>query len=834
MHGPRPWRRRPGVVVKDGELILPAGATELLDLAQSSGWRYELRFGLKSSKPVELCFGATQEPDSKVKPNGHWHAYRLQGDLTEKRGFLSRDGQRTAEFALEHPPGKAVPFSLRSEAPVTIRDLAFIDYRQKSNVEQPFEPVVLADDDFRAKPSVDAWPQIGYDDSHWLPADLPCVHGGFREAGEDLFLRRSFEVPGTARRILLEVEALDPSGEIHVNGKLAASIPNRLPVFLDISKLVKPGANVLAFKVNHNSIEDPMHHCPADPATGWFAGRTTLHLLSGDVSIRELLVHTASLGEQNHARQIHRLRFENSGNEAFSGTVEISYSPWFPQDGPPAGTQSIPVAVGPAATQAASVELDLSNASVWSPDQPHLYAVTATLRDATGKAIDDVATSAGVRTVAQKAGQLLLNGKPALLIGAQNMGFRPVPDFENCAKYNRCAPAAMLMSELLAVRNMGGSVFRVHVHSASNKTGGINDPRIAEMADQVGMPLFWTGPAWVREGDERTVDTVHAGEYMRQVFNHPSIINWELGNHPNKFKEEDSPRRTDDFVRKTVQAVLAVDTSRLITPTTYWKWTHYGNDLGTVDHKGRPITPVPEYTHPLVTRGGQDAITGYGAEWTALRKWPEGKAGAADCMNNRIRAWFNFEHEESGAQPNWNLSSGSPWHRLRSYESGYEKGSIGRVLDFSEWRASQGWQAFSAYESMRKQIWHGVAAFSWCTIEGGANSGTYEKPLLDPFGHAKLAWHIHKMLAQPVLAGSDNVDTVYGPTDSITPCVFNLGPERTANLTITVETSAGQVIDERKFPGLHLERGRSLLKLPAFRPKLPDKGHCVIKYTVTP
>ena len=154
------------------------------------------------------------------------------------------------------------------------------------------------------------------------------------------------------------------------------------------------------------------------------------------------------------------------------------------------------------------------------------------------------------------------------------------------------------------------------------------------------------------------------------------------------------------------------------------------------------------------------------------------------------------------------------------------------MLGLDEWRASQAWQAFSAYESMRKQIFQGVSGFSWCTIEGGANSGTYEKPLVDPLGYAKLAWHIHKLLFQPVLAGSDNVDTVYGPGDDITPCIFNLGPARTARLTVTIKSPAGKVFDQRAFPNLHLASGRSLLKLPAFRPKLPPDRFCVVEYTV--
>jgi hypothetical protein len=65
-----------------------------------------------------------------------------------------------------------------------------------------------------------------------------------------------------------------------------------------------------------------------------------------------------------------------------------------------------------------------------------------------------------------------------------------------------------------------------------------------------------------------------------------------------------------------------------------------------------------------------------------------------------------------------------------------------------------------------------------------------------------------------VFAGSDNVDTVYGPGDAITPCVFNLGPARDVDLVMTVESLDGTVFDQHQFP------------------KLPPMGFCAVIYTV--
>lgn len=830
---PAPWRTLPSAKLADGALHLPAGTATILELSQSAGWRFELswRARLASAGTAAVWrFGTSPAATVALTEADGWHAFRLQADLLNQRAYVSRDGRRVGEFPLSIPAGDSAPMAFTATGAFDLDDLVFIDYRPTKDVEAPYTAVVLADDAFELQPDLHGWSTPDYRDDAWSETMLPAVRGGFREAGEDLYLRRRIKLPA-ARRAWLEVEALDPSGEIYLNGTLVATITNRRPVFVDVTPQVRAGANLLALKVNHFVLNNPMHHAPADRAIGWFAGRTTLHLLSGEVGLRDLRVHTATLGADGAARQSHTVVVDNAGDRPFTGTLAIAYRAWFPVEGKVLTTQRLSVTVAARSTREIVLPVELTRAEPWSPERPVLYAVSATLTDDAGTPVDDVVTTTGIRTVAQRDGKLLLNNQPAMLNGAQIMGFRPAPAVEHSAKFNRCAPALALLTEMLAVKRMGGNLLRVHAHAAKDTPDGINDPRIPEMADQLGLWLIACPPFWIREGDERHIDYDAIGPCIRQVYNHPSIVIWEVSNHPNTFKSDDSPERTHTFVRRSVTAVLAHDTSRLISPTTFWQHTHYANDLGTIDRKGRAITPVPEYTHPLVTRGTQDAITGYGAEWSRLREWPTGLA--ADTLRNRIRAWFNFEHEESAAQPNWNLSAGWPWHRLRSYEDAYEKGSIGRILNFEEWRASQAWQAFSAYESMRKQIWRGVSGFSWCTIEGGANSGTYGKPLLDPLGHAKLAWHLHKMVFQPVLAGSDNVDVVYGPQDKIVPCVFNLGRARAAVLTVTVRTPAGRILDEHRFPGLHLAGGRSLLKLPALQAKLPSDGYCVIEYTVT-
>lgn len=414
-----------------------------------------------------------------------------------------------------------------------------------------------------------------------------------------------------------------------------------------------------------------------------------------------------------------------------------------------------------------------------------------------------------------------------MLNGAQIMGFR-MP-LETISKYNRCAPKETIAGELLMLKKMDANLLRLHVHSQKDTADGINDPRYAEFADQMGIMLIWQTAGFIREGEASNVDFEGYPKYMQQVFNHPSIVIWEASNHPNRFKEHDISA-SNYFVRKIYHTIHSQDSSRLISPTSFWQHMHYNNYDGSIDYKGNPITPPGEMNEKLVTRGSQDSYTGYGQTWTNLRNAPS--EWAASCLAANEKAYFNFEHEESIGQPNWNLCKGKPWYLLQSYEWSYDEGSIGRKLTTDEWEESQAWQAFSAWESMKKQILLGYDGFSWCCLRGGANMGTYKKPLIDNLGFPKLAFYTNKMVFQRTWAGSENVDIVYGPDDKITPVINHIGNEQKADLIIKLISLDGSVMDKKVFKNITLESGHSITKLKGFQFNNITENTYAIVYSV--
>ncbi len=266
------------------------------------------------------------------------------------------------------------------------------------------------------------------------------------------------------------------------------------------------------------------------------------------------------------------------------------------------------------------------------------------------------------------------------------------------------------------------------------------------------------------------------------------------------------------------------------------------NDVGTINRQGEPMEPPAVWNAPMMTIGDMDHATGYGAEWNVLRNYPNPPDFNSDMgwrrstfkegyIKSKVRAYFNFESEENAAQPNWNLFKGQPYYEIKSYEYTYDEGSIGRRLGVNEWRTSQAWQAFSGFEAYKKKRWLGYDGMTWCPLHGGGNMGTYMKPIINYYGHAKLGFYALRTVFQDVVAGTHNVDIVLGPQDPIAPVVMNLGPAQEVDLLVVVKDTEGQEVAQKKYR-MKLPAGRTATVAEpwSFRPE--KDGYYALEYHV--
>ena len=224
---------------------------------------------------------------------------------------------------------------------------------------------------------------------------------------------------------------------------------------------------------------------------------------------------------------------------------------------------------------AANTELNLSvtNARLWTPDDPFLYDLRVTLLE-DDRAVDAVASYFGMRKIAlQKDAQgvmrIALNGKFIFQIGTLDQGFWP--DGIHTAPTD-----AALRSDIEFLKKSGFNLTRKHVK--------IEPDRWYYWCDKLGLLVWQDMPS----GNNATLESRRhfEAELLHMVAglqNHPSIIVWVLFNEG--WGQYDTERLT--------QRIKALDPSRLVNNASGWTDKQVGDLIDMHSYPG-PDCPAVE------------------------------------------------------------------------------------------------------------------------------------------------------------------------------------------------------------------------------------------------
>jgi len=152
--------------------------------------------------------------------------------------------------------------------------------------------------------------------------------------------------------------------------------------------------------------------------------------------------------------------------------------------------------------------LEIPEAKVWSPENPHLYRLIAQLVDEDGYA-SEIEAHFGLRKIESRGSGIYLNNKKIYLNGIL---YQP-----GLASYEQ------IKKHMHAMKRLGCNLVRIHI-------AGV-DPRIYNLADKLGLLLWVEVPSPHRSN--ATSRSNHKAELLRMlalIGTHPSVIIWSLYN----------------------------------------------------------------------------------------------------------------------------------------------------------------------------------------------------------------------------------------------------------------------------------------------------------------
>lgn len=415
---------------------------------------------------------------------------------------------------------------------------------------------------------------IDYDDTEWVDIGIPHNFSIPYEMQASFYVgygwyRKEFEVSGdmAGKKIELEFEGVFQEAEIFVNGQPAGTHRGGYSGFvLDITDYLNPGTNLIAVRVNNiwqpdlapragdhqftgGIYRDVYLNITDDVHVTWYGTFVTTPDLSNpgfDASAKNVLDSYESeevilnniAKKQSNVSVSTEIKNDSSTPAAVKVKQEVVDKEGMVQAVFESGEQEIEAG---AVAEITAVSGQLKNIQLWDPENPYVYQLYTTVYQ-NGTPVDTYESSFGFRWAQYKNDGFYLNGKKVELNGANvhqdHAGFADAVTNEGFKR------------DVSMIKECGMNFIRGSHYP--------HDPSFAEACDEQGI-LFWsecnfwgmggcagkdepamgTSADWFKDAypqnpadeaafEQSCLDSLEA--MIRVNRNHPSIINWSMGN----------------------------------------------------------------------------------------------------------------------------------------------------------------------------------------------------------------------------------------------------------------------------------------------------------------
>ena len=356
-----------------------------------------------------------------------------------------------------------------------------------------------------------------------FPPNPPFIPHEYNPVGS---YKRTFTIPSNwdGREIFIHFGAVKSAAYYWVNGqKLGYSQGSKTPVEFNITSFLREGKNTIAVEIYRWSdgsyLEDQdfwrlsgmerdvfLWAAPKLHIRDFFArGQLTANYVDGLLSVDVDVVNYAPPSSPtNYTLKMHLL--DASGAQIASDQRTLAWKQ---------GEEN----------QQTRFEQSISQPQKWTAETPNLYQLVLSLADESGQDIEFVGCKMGFRSSEIKNGQLLVNGVPILVKGAN--------------RHEHDEFRGHVISEASMIKDI--QVMKQYNLNSVRTSHYPNDPRWYELCDEYGLYVvdeanieshgMGYGKASLAKDD--TWLDAHMNRVQRMVErdkNHASIIIWSLGN----------------------------------------------------------------------------------------------------------------------------------------------------------------------------------------------------------------------------------------------------------------------------------------------------------------
>ena len=342
--------------------------------------------------------------------------------------------------------------------------------------------------------------------------------------------RTELDLPENATQYVwqLAFDGIYERPSIYVNGELAGQWHyGYMSFYLNISKFVKPGNNVIAVRVDNSD----------SWGSRWYSGAG----ITG--AVRLIRTGTSFIDEYGINSVTKYDKVTGIGTATITADIisptwnQLTFEAQLSHNG-----QLLDKKEGVLQDKTFSLDFVEKDVMPWTADTPELYDLTLILKQ-NGKTSDVRKTKIGFRTVeflGAKGGAMLVNGKPEMMRGVclhTDLGSIGTAAAENIWK-----------ERLTILKNYGINAIRCSHNPYP--------PFVYDLCDELGFYVIaeildhWKFPYLNNE----EIWTQIIGNFLRRERRHPSIVIWTVGNEVNNEQGSDSMvavlKKYTDFVRK--------------------------------------------------------------------------------------------------------------------------------------------------------------------------------------------------------------------------------------------------------------------------------------------